>query len=469
MSLDLNNFFRLGLTSEDDPLEQQMMNTIRTAPETVSSNLNRVVFKMPAQGILTRDSQITVQVQQPVGGTESNVSVNCLNGVLNSIKQFRMTVDGQELLRIENPGYLATNDMYSKNTNQTLTDREQYMYGNGFRVNNTEDSNLEEFDDSYNLRQTLGGMKAHKYLVTAGSSNRVYGIPLYALGCTFLKEKNLPLFLMKNRDIHLHIDFHSDAREYAVKNGGITATQAQVNLSRCELVTTHILLSEEVENAEIENLKNETYNFPMLEDYVIKGSLTTGSVDTEQTNLYRLNMQGRELHRVLMAFRDPENTRNDFVANAKTVSLGDEELMVKQNGLNLFERPINNAASLYYLHSLYNMGRSLKVSNLCFNTNKNTEARQQSTNEAHLFTRGRVHFVGVDVSNGAIQLNSMGIPVQVPYGGGVRQTTAFEVQYKQTPRINANPNQENRAFEPLFFVSCAKLLRISPSKVMITF
>jgi hypothetical protein len=469
MSLDLNNFFRLGLTSEDDPIEQQMMQTIRTAPETTSTNLNRVVFRLPTQGILTRDSLVSVQVQQPVGGTESNVSVNCLNGVLNSIKQFRMTIDGQELVRLENPGYLATNDMYSKNTNQTLTDREQYMYGNGFRVKNTEDSNLEEFDDSYNLRQTVGGMKAHKYLVTAGNANRVYGIPLHALGATFLKEKNLPLFLMKGREVHLHIDFHSDAREYAVKNGGIAAGDAQINLPRCELVTTHILLSEDVEQAEIDNLKNETYNFPMLEDYLIRGTLTTGVVDVEKTNLYRLNLQGRELHRVLMAFRDPNNARNDFVANAKSVSLGDEELMVKQNGLNLFERPINNAASLYYLHSLYNMGRSLKVSNLCFNTNKNTEARAQSTNAAHLATRGRVHYVGVDVSNGAVQLNSMGVPVQVPYGGGVRQTTAFEVQYKQTPRVSVNPDQVSRNLEPLFYVCCAKLLRISPNKVMITF
>jgi hypothetical protein len=57
MSLDYQNFFRLGLTSEDDALEEQMITTIRTAPETRSTSLNRVVFKVPTQGILTRDSQ----------------------------------------------------------------------------------------------------------------------------------------------------------------------------------------------------------------------------------------------------------------------------------------------------------------------------------------------------------------------------------------------------------------------------
>ena len=92
MSLEYDNFFRLGLTSEDDALEEQMITTIRTAPETKSTSLNRVVFKVPTQGIMTRDSQIQIQLQQPAGATESNVSVNAVNGVLGCIKEFRMTI-----------------------------------------------------------------------------------------------------------------------------------------------------------------------------------------------------------------------------------------------------------------------------------------------------------------------------------------------------------------------------------------
>ena len=45
-----------------------------------------------------------------------------------------MTIDGQELVRLENPSYLATNDLYSKNSPQLLTDRQQYNYGNCFRT-----------------------------------------------------------------------------------------------------------------------------------------------------------------------------------------------------------------------------------------------------------------------------------------------------------------------------------------------
>lgn len=469
MSLDYENFFRLGLTSEDDALEQQMITTIRTAPETKSSSLNRVVFKVPTQGILTRDSQIAVQIQQPVGGTESNIGLNMVNGVLGCIKEFRMTVDGQELVRLENPSYLATNDLYSKNTPQLLTDRQQYNYGCGFRTKVDMSNGLEDLDERFNLKQTGLGLYVEKYPIVAGDNNRVYGIPLHQLGATFLKEKNLPLYMLKHRDVHITLDFHNDAREYGVKEGGIGATELKVNLDKCELVTTHIILSEEVENAEIENLKLETFNFPMLENYAIKGTFTSPAVGVQGEDLYRLNLQGRELHRLLMVMRDPDNTRNDYMANQKVISLGDDELQFKQNGLNVFERPVNNSAIIYYLLSQHNNGRSLKVSNHSWVENLNTTQRTQSSLESYEYYRGRLHYLGLDVSNGNVELNDMGQLVQVPYGGGVQQTSAFEVIFKTTPRINANPKQDSRNLEPIFYVECAKLLRIAPNKITITF
>ena len=469
MSLDYENFFRLGLTSEDDALEQQMITTIRTAPETKSSSLNRVVFKVPTQGILTRDSQIAVQIQQPVGGTESNVGLNMLNGVLGCIKEFRMTIDGQELVRLENPSYLATNDLYSKNSPQLLTDRQQYNYGCGFRTKIDIENGLEDLDERFNLKQTGLGLYVEKYPIVAGDSNRVYGIPLHQLGATFLKEKNLPLYMLKHRDVHITLDFHTDAREYGVKEGGIGADDLKVNLDKCELVTTHIILSEEVENAEIENLKLETYNFPMLENYAIKGTFTSPALGVQGEDLYRLNLQGRELHRLLMVMRDPNNTRNDYLANQKVISLGDDELQFKQNGLNVFERPINNSSIIYYLLSQHNMGRSLKVSNHAWVENQDTAQRNQSTFDPYIAYRGRLHYLGLDVSNGNVELNDMGALVQVPYGGGVQQTSAFEVIFKTTPRVNNNPKQDARNLEPIFYVECAKLLRIAPNKITITF
>lgn len=469
MSLDITNFFRLGLTSEDDPLEQQMTTTIRTAPETKSKSLNRVVFKVPTQGILTRDSLITVQLEQPdLGAPLSNVSVNAVNGVLGCIKEFRMTIDGQELARLENPSYLATNDLYSKNTPQLLTDRQQYMYGNSFRtLLKTDGSGMEDYDTKYNLRVDSTGMYPEKYPINAPGNNRVYGIPLHQLGATFLKEKNLPLYLLKGRDVHITLDFYKDAREYAVKQGGIQADEVAVNLDRCELVSTHIILNEEVENAEIENLKNETFNYPMLEHYAIKGSLGTGAINTQLQQLFRLNLQGRELHRFLMVLRNPDlTTTNDFLANQVSQSIGDEELEFKMNGLNVFERPVNNSAIVFYLLSQHNMGRSLKVSNHAWTLNKNTEQRVQSSGDAFLSYRGKFHYLGLDVANGNVESNDMGQLVQVPYGGGTKQTSAFEITYKNTPRV---ASQESLNLEVIFYVETAKLLRIAPNKITITF
>ena len=244
---------------------------------------------------------------------------------------------------------------------------------------------------------------------------------------------------------------------------------SDLNLIKNELQDLIDSKINEVENAEIENLKLETYNFPMLENYAIKGTFTSPALGVQGEDLYRLNLQGRELHRLLMVMRDPNNTRNDYLANQKVISLGDDELQFKQNGLNVFERPVNNSAMVYYLLSQHNMGRSLKVSNHAWVENKDTAQRNQSTVESYLEYRGRLHYLGLDVSNGNVEVNDMGALVQVPYGGGVQQTSAFEVIFKTTPRIAANPKQDARNLEPIFYVECAKLLRIAPNKITITF
>ena len=157
------------------------------------------------------------------------------------------------------------------------------------------------------------------------------------------------------------------------------------------------------------------------------------------------------------------------MANQKVISLGDEELEFKQNGLNVFERPVNNSAMVYWLLSQHNQGRSLKLSNHSWVVNKDTSQRNQSTDDGFLAYRGRSHFLGLDVSNGNVEVNDMGALVQVPYGGGVRQSSAFEVIYKTTPRSASNPTQATRNLEPIFYVECAKLLRIAPNKITITF
>ena len=75
---ELNRYFSLGLTNEDDPIEDDIvMNTIRTPPNTKSSSFNRVIFEIPKVGLLTKDSGIMVQPR--VSASSTNVSSNSFN------------------------------------------------------------------------------------------------------------------------------------------------------------------------------------------------------------------------------------------------------------------------------------------------------------------------------------------------------------------------------------------------------
>ena len=74
---DLQRYFSLGLTNENDPIvDDVVINTIRTPPNTKSQSFNRVIFEIPKVGLLTKDSGIMVQPRQ--AADSSNTSSNVL-------------------------------------------------------------------------------------------------------------------------------------------------------------------------------------------------------------------------------------------------------------------------------------------------------------------------------------------------------------------------------------------------------
>ena len=290
----------------------------------------------------------------------------------------------------------------------------------------------------------------------------IFGIPLRLLGAQFLDAASLPVFLLGNREMIFEINFHDDCREYAVAGGGgaIAAGDITVNLSRCELVTTHIMLPDEIELKELANLQSKPVQYPLIDNYVIKAVSNNASLNVANNTLYRLNLQHKELHKLLTVFRDQAApATSTILANQKALALGDYQLQIKMNGQNIFERPVLSSAIFYQLLTYYNNGLSLKSPFNVVNVNNHSINNTNQNNEAlYRDARGAMGQIGVDFSNG-----NLGI-----FGAGTQQRTALEFDITITPRTAANPTQTGQK-DLLFYASVSKLLTIGAQKIDISF
>ena len=135
MSLDLNNYFKLGLDSTNDAVnEPGIMNTIRTPTDTASTTLNRITFKVPKIGMLTADSHINVQFLTSVMSAAGRVTPNFVNGALGCVKRFRILMDNKVLTDLENPGKYTTANLYARKTPTQLADYHYHYLANQFKV-----------------------------------------------------------------------------------------------------------------------------------------------------------------------------------------------------------------------------------------------------------------------------------------------------------------------------------------------
>jgi len=462
MSLDLNDYFKLGLESTNNPLQNSLVNTIRTPTDTNSAALNRITFKCPKVGMLTADSVLSLQfVQTTAGG--SNATVNLVNGALGAIRRFRILLGGGQILTdLEYPSLLTTNSLYSTHTQTQLQDYQQFMIGNQFVTDTQSDTGLEQVSDNLRIRQGAVQSEIISNNIRDASNSHVFGIPLRLLGAQFLDAASLPVFLLGGRGMVFEITFHDDCREYAV-GGGINTLQKgsiEVNLPRCELVTTHIMLPDQIEMAEMNNLLTRPVQYPLIDNYVIRAVTNNENVNAANNSLYRLNLQHKELHKLLAVFRNqtPESD-SEGCANQKALALGDYSLQIKMNGQNVFERPVVNAAMFYQLLTYYNGGLALKAPYNVVNVNNHSiNNMNQNDQDLYLDARGSMGQIGVDFSNG-----NLGI-----FGAGTQQRVALEYDITITPRTANNPVQTGQK-DLLFYASVSKLLSIGAQKIEISF
>lgn len=469
MSVDLNEYFNLGLDSTNNPIEEAgQINVFRTPVDTSSQNLNRITFKVPKSGLLTADSMLNLQfVLQDTTATDSQFTLNLINGAIGAIKRTRILLDNKVLVDLQKPGLPEIVKLYSRNTQIELAEREYKLMGNQFRssVDPAGEEILKTSETRYYTNQ-LGVNSLDRNIILQPESSKVYGIPIKHLGADFLEAASLPVFLLGEREMIIEIEFFKDCREYVCtpdKSGGSTvlANTAKVVVENCELVTTHIILPSEVEQNEIAAMKNSPVQYPLLDTYLIKGSVNTqpGALGASNNASYRINFQNREVHNLLMCPVDVVPGSDSVLANQRSNSLGKEQLQMKINGQNLFDRPITNQANIYQLTTYSEHGRALKLPIGACRVDPLTLANMdQSDQDFYLDYRGGTHFVKVDFSNG-----NNGV-----FGSGTLMRQAAVIEQTYVSATITNPNQKATR-DMFFYPTISKLLSIGANKISISF
>jgi len=483
MSLDLNNYFKLGLDSTNDAvMEPGIMNTIRTPTDTSSSTLNRVTFKVPKIGMLTEDSHINVQFLSSVAGSTGRATPNFVNGALGCVKRFRILMDNRVLCDLEVPSKFTTPNLYARKSQTQLNDYHYHYLGNQFKTDVRADNGKEELSRDVRYMVTTNNANQHIYnyniIGATQATSDVYGLPLRMLGAKFLETSSLPVFLMNDREIVVELTFHSDCREYAVlDNGTLGATDVTVNLGRCELVSTHIMLDDATEQRERAASMTKAVQFPFVDTYMIRASHTGNAAAAgvgqrnNKNTIYRLHLNNRELHSLLMVPTNtpsnntfaPFNGQSRTVANQRSDCLGDSILQLKSNGQNYFDRPISNNAVLFQLLTYYNQGLAMKVPYQAWNCtdqslNDISAAGQPARMQDY---RGAWRYLGVDFRNG-----NSGV-----YGAGTPQKSALEVDFTASvPNGHvSNPTIASTTKDVFFYVNVSKLLSLGGKNISISF
>lgn len=461
MSVDLNSYFKLGLDSTENAGQQPgLINTIRTPVDTQSAQLNRVTFKVPKIGMLTGDSHINLRFKST---NADDSCLNLVNGALGAIERFRITIGNKVLTDLEKPGMLENVKMYSTKSPTQLNDLERNFLGNNTAFETVKDIGIIQIHDNLNARcDILGNYYVQNMKITTADC-KTYAIPLRMLGAQFLETASLPVFLLGSKEMIIEITFADNCNDYAFSMGALGASDIKVDHPNVELITTHVMLPDDVENEQMMGVRNAPAQYPLIDNYVIKGVLPAGANGTTAQNLYRLNLQNRELQRLCMVFKDIQGSNSPLVANQNAAAVGDESIQIKSNGLNLFERPVTNPAVVYQLLNYYNGGMALKVPYQVYNGDRFGMVCMETAGVGS--DKGQVrnyissfHYLGFDFRNG-----NNGI-----FGAGTVQRQALEVDYTNTPRTAIKANSAT-VKDVLFYASVSKMLSIGSNSIDVSF
>lgn len=488
MSVDLNKFFRIGLDTTENPIDQSLIIQQRTAPDNINRLQNKVIFKIPKQGILTRDSMLKVPLFKLSDG--ENTRTNLLNGILGSITRVVLKADNKVITDREFPSYTNTNFLYANYTNVEMLNYWKFLLGNGLALEavkkepNTEGSLealrisekifiLTPYVDAPNS-PVLNIQDMNLGLTADGTNTRPFGIPLWLLS-PFFMNNSLPVFLMRStRDITLEITFSKDQTDYIIGSDNMRDNNKfSVVLDSIELCTTHIIQSPDAEMMAIDNAKNKPLNYQYNDEYLIKYKVNGTSGNINET--IRANLNTRRLNRFLMVFKPLRTVQYDFTATSNqlfasqlSTAFGDQTLQVKMNGTEIFQHPVDSDPLLFHLTSIYNDNKPLQFTRAMTSFNSHMASRLDpvevesplTLNFSSTQLLGTCNYIGVSVTNGNAE----------PLLSSTVQTTPLEINYTSTrnTKINNYP-MNNIEHSILLYPQIFKQVSISPSSVVVSY
>jgi hypothetical protein len=492
-SVDVQDYFRLGLDTTDRPIAGTgVINIVRKAPDTISSQHNQVIFRFDNEGLLTKDSGITLRPKLSATATAGNVSLNIVNGILGSISRATLRIDGQTLTDVVEPALLENQRLYSRNSVSKLLEMHQALIGNQFAtqidteaiddVNNRQDVNVDAGLETLRKEQALEISDDQKLARVRRAklgtgSNKTYFIPLSSLGMNFLRYQSLPMYLLQDRQVELVLEFESDARKWAFDvNDGIAAGDALIDLQSCELTQVRIQLDEDIVMEQREMMAQEGgVDFELMESYTVKHVITTGADGVQKTySPIRINAQNREVQKLMVAFTP---TTAEFtalygglgknpLAQQVSLSLGEVEYNWRINGAFLYDKDITSSAVQYYLNAEYNGSFGLKVSRKAWALDALSQ-HQDKLNSADIGDSayaGRFYYVGQSLRNGNSGVQGAGTGIRVPIEFLLASTA------QEDPSAgDFTPKQANAEVVLNIYVSNTKLLKIMPTTVMMSF
>lgn len=491
-SVDVQQYFRLGLDTTDQPISGTgVVNIVRKAPDTISTQHSQVIFRFDNEGLLTKDSGITLRPKLPATATASNVCLNVVNGILGSVKRASLRIDGQTLTDLVEPSLLENQRLYSRNSTSRLLEFHQALIGNQFAVDIEKDAVVEgdlttpdpdAGKESFrsllplHFNEDADAARVERAKIVTGK-NKTYFIPLSALGMNFLRYSSLPMYLLQDRQVELVLEFETDCRKWAFDlNEGIAADDASIELASCELTQVRIQLDEDIVGEQREMMRSEGgVDYELMESYCVKHVITTGALDVaKQFSTIRVNAQNREVQKMLVAFT---GTTAEFtqqygglgknpMAQQISNSLGDVEYNWRINGAFLYDKDIADSATQYYLNAEYNGSFGMKISNVGWIADKLSEDQLALAADdiATGFYNGRFYYVGQSLRNGNAGVQGGGTGIRVP----------IEFLLKATARSTAAPgefniNQDEQEIVLNIYVTNTKLLKILPGSVMMSF
>jgi len=368
----------------------------------ISSDIpnRKYIFRLEPIGVLDSNTLLQFKLSKSASadGKDTELRVNCFNGILGSVKNVIFRVGDFELNNTNMVNKWSTLTNMVKRRRVDLNKYDSFYLGNQFhsKIDETEGEDYGQ----YIVDDVLSG---YDFSTRTANSLHVqvgedvcwkYGIPLGKL-VPALMGKEIPLFLFDQYRINLEIEFHPPSVYMNARRsfqGTAVATDKAVNITQVQLLVDYLIYPSSIlEKDRASTLAEgglvlDFYNVVNVQRQLVvpaavdPGSGTAGLVDSNALYLangaiqpavtsleYRIGQENREVHQIFMTKTlqgkvvdadgaVPDN-RASLMLEQRIDGISQESIQWRINGVDVYPEP-KSATSSQYDQMYYALGYS---------------------------------------------------------------------------------------------------------------